>query len=404
MTLEPKLTKELRALREDPRLAKLRCHVPPLSLVRILGVERNEVTHTTALAYLLDPISHRNAKTVMDTLLREISDRPGLDADIANALHSVAEGPWKRVVVHREHLFIDVVVEFASANGRFVLGIENKIDAGEQSEQLSRYQAALERAYPGRMIVLAFLTPTGRAPTTARQADTVPVVSLGYEAVLSAVRNAREQAASRSRDERALLEFEDHLREEILGEPREVEAKNMARELWRTHGRALRLVMENRPRFSDIRQECVRLLSERYPDAHFQYYPERRADLREVKMYPASWHERGLPFTFMLETNGPDGRLRARTLVWQESYKQHGGSLASWARQVNASGELLVDDHFTRVRNWNWHKVFAEEDFPEEAVIEKELEENAFDARTARAAFDAVVEHVELLRPYVESD
>ena len=162
----------------------------------------------------------------------------------------------------------------------------------------------------------------------------------------------------------------------------------------------MRFAVEHRPRLSDVREEYVRLLSVRYPDTYFEYYPGGRANLREIKMNLRSWDERGFPFTFMLETNGRDGEPRVRTLIWRESYEEHADSLAAWARRANAAlGEPIVDEEFPRIRRWDWHKIFREEDYPEKAG----LEEDAFDAETARAAFDAVVEFVELLRPRVEN-
>jgi PD-(D/E)XK nuclease superfamily len=43
------------------------------------------------------------------------------------------------VTVHREFFFIGVV-EITTAQDAAVIGIENKIDAGEQPQQIARYQ------------------------------------------------------------------------------------------------------------------------------------------------------------------------------------------------------------------------------------------------------------------------
>jgi hypothetical protein len=336
----------LRALGEDPRLRELGTYVPPLSLVRAFGVERNEVAHSRVLARLLDPGRHRQAGAALRSLLRATAEGADLDEETADVLRAVAEAPWTRVAVHRERMHIDVIVEISSARGTVVLGIENKIDAGERPEQLARYQAALARAYPGWTAVLAFLTPTGRDPTTALEGTAVPVVALDYGAFLSAAGEARRRAASGSRDERALLEFEDHLREAILREPGEDDARALARGLWREHGRALRFVAENRPRLSDIRDEYVSLLVSRYPDARFDYYPGRGANVREIKMNLRSWDERGFPFTFMLETNGEDGKPRVRALIWRESYQERSDALAAWAFRTNDMEGLAIEGSF----------------------------------------------------------
>ena len=386
----------LHALEADPRFGKLNDYVPPLSLVRAFGVARDEVAHSRVLARLLDPRRHGGAGFVLAALLREMAARPGVAEPLAEKLRTAAEGPFERVVVHRERLLIDVVVEIDSPRGDLVVGIENKINAGEQPEQIARYQATLSRAYPGRVTVVVFLTPTGRGPTTALADGPVPCVTLGYDAVLRAIGEARGRAESGGRDERGLMELEAHLREDILGEAGEEKA--LARGLWRTHGRALRLAMEHRPRLNDIRDEYVALLDERFEDANFVFYPEKRGDLSEIKMRLDSWHDKGFPFTFMLHTkNGR--RPHARVLIWQQWYEKRARSLASWARRVNASlEEPLIDDRFPRLPGWDWHKVLLEEDHPPDAA----LEEDAFDSETVRAGVDAVAALVELLRPHVE--
>ena len=395
----PTTPAEIEALRDDPRLAKLGRYVSPLSLLSAFGIERNEVAHSRALARLLDPGRHRQAGAALGLLLREVAGRPGLGGRTVGALRAAADGPRTRVAVHTERMLIDVVVEISFASQTVVLGVENKIDAGEGTEQLARYQDALARAYPGWTAVLAFLTPTGREPTTADPCAPVPVVALGWDAVLRAAGEARELAPPGSRDGRALSEFEDHVREDILGEGGDGDAKALARGLWREHGRALRFALENRPRLADIREEYVGLLSSRYPDAGFQYYPGGRTNLREIKMTLGAFEERGFPFTFMLETNGQDGRPRVRALMWKESYRRHEDSLAAWGVRTARMEGRAIDGNFPRIAGWDWHKIFPEEDHPEHAA----LEEDAFDSETARAAFDTVIELVEELRPYVEA-
>ena len=141
----------LRALEADPRFGELNDYVPPLSLVRAFGVARDEVAHSRVLARLLDPRRHRGAVVVLGALLRELADRPSVDEHFADMLRTAAAaGLFERVAVHRERLLIDVVVEVVSPVVDLVVGIENKTDAGEQTEQIARYQAALARAYPGR--------------------------------------------------------------------------------------------------------------------------------------------------------------------------------------------------------------------------------------------------------------
>jgi hypothetical protein len=156
---------------------------------------------------------------MLGILLREITDRLQPGGYVGGRLQMIAEAPWERVTVYREFVLIDVVVEILSAQGVAVIGIENKIDAAEQPLQISRYQQALLRAFPGPTAVVAFLTPTGLEPTTARSESAVPAVAIGYDRVLRGVQEARREARSGRRDERVLSQVAAHLEENILGDP-----------------------------------------------------------------------------------------------------------------------------------------------------------------------------------------
>lgn len=68
--------------------------------------------------------------------------------------------------------------------------------------------------------------------------------------------------------------------------------------------------------------------------------------------------------------------------------------------ELSASDPTLVDEEFTKLRNWwGWRRVFLEEDHPPEAV----LIEQAFDEATAKAAVEAVVSLYEKLQPYIRT-
>lgn len=128
-------------------------------------------------------------------------------------------------------------------------------------------------------------------------------------------------------------------------------------------------------------------------DAYFYYYPEKRGDLREIKMGLSSFDDNGLPFTFMLRVDD-EGRPNVRVLIWRDSYRSHARSLAAWAQRVNISAGTMIDEGFTPLAGWReWHRVFLEEDYPTGDMIDQQ----AFDEDTAEAAADAVSALVEQL-------
>lgn len=386
----------LEALARDPRLERLKAPLSSLSLFRACGIEGNEVLHSRLLATLLDPRHHSGAEAMLRDLLVKVIDEGDLEPEFERRLGEVAREPWRDVVVRVEHHFIDVVVEISLKGRAVVVGIENKIYAGEQERQIARYQEALTRVYPGWEDVIVFLTPSGREPDTADPANPVPVIAASYGVILEVVEAARLRSQNGSRDERVLTEVADHLREDIVGDP---EVKAIVRELWKDHRRAMSLAVRYQPRMSDIRDLYVSMLKERFgEDIEVSYYSGRGVGLREIKMDLTEWFDRSFPFTFMLHVR-EGGRPRVRVLIWRNSYREHVDSLQDWARRVNASEGPIIDEGFTPISDWRvWHRVFREEDHPESALVGGEI----FDEETAAAAVEAVSVLVERLRPHVE--
>lgn len=160
---------------------------------------------------------------------------------------------------------------------------------------------------------MGFLTPTGRAPTSAAGSSTVPTVALSYEWLAQVLSEARRTTLTgrqggnvdRERDGRVLLELEEHVRREILGEGK-AGPEDHVRELWREYGRALRLAMKHRPRLADIREEYLAELEAQFPgDASVELWG-KGCDLREIKMNLRSWDEAGFSFTLMLRAWGSE--------------------------------------------------------------------------------------------------
>ena len=242
MSLETDI-EALHRLRSDPRLADLKDYVPPMSLFRIFGMARDELAHSRMIASLIEPRRHRNYEQILRALLHDVSHRL-VQAEFpeADIVHKVAEATLDRVAVRRELYRIDIVVEVDSPAGEIVLGIENKIDAAEQPDQLARYQRALLRAYPDRTAVMVFLCPVVREPVTASHNSDVPVVPIGYRSVMNAIKSALDVTEPNSRDWWALAEIVRHLEEDILSSMNDLDLHRMVGQLWKDHGRALNLV------------------------------------------------------------------------------------------------------------------------------------------------------------------
>lgn len=167
-----RLAKDIPALQERRRRherAQELKFAPHYNIFRVLPIERREtVLHSPMLAHLLDPTASHGQGCLFLRAFFEVAH--------ANARLSAPSGPlepgeWSvRSEVYIGNGSIDLLIDCLEQ--KYILVIENKIDALEQETQLSRYYRWMEenRAdYSTRQLV--FLTPTGResdAGPTAR--------------------------------------------------------------------------------------------------------------------------------------------------------------------------------------------------------------------------------------------
>jgi hypothetical protein len=379
----------LTRLQADNQFKKVGAHVPPLQLLDALGVARDEVAHSRLLATLLDPQVHAGAASVLRTLLRRVARRTETPRRVSAWIRRLPKG-WSGITVQRELYRVDVIADIPGPDG-LVVGIENKIDAGEGEEQLYRYQSFLRDRFPGRRALMLFLTPHGQLPLTARKKHKVPCLPISYGDVLASIEAA--QKVANKRDSATLELVATHLREEIMGEPNPI--RDAVRVLWRKHADALRLIVEHRPQLKDIREAYMDGIRRRLgADAvEFRDYPEKRGELREIKFWCNDWPT---PLVFMLRED--DGQLSTRVFVWRNDYNDAPKRLKKWAAKTNAKRQGLIDEDFNPVLQMSaWRRVFVEEDWPTSAI----LPVCNSDEETAQVAVAQTLRLVKRLRPYV---
>lgn len=65
-----------------------------------------------------------------------------------------------------------------------IIGIENKVESGEQIKQISDYQKSLTKTFPNKPILIFFLTPDGRQPKTSLSNKDCPCISYSYRSII----------------------------------------------------------------------------------------------------------------------------------------------------------------------------------------------------------------------------
>lgn len=141
------------------------------NVFKALGVTRKEVIQSRFLAYLLSPKEyHYQGAKFLNAFLALIDP-------IDPKLERIPAEKYGRIRVSTEHSAgedsagkdlgrMDIVIDYRP---EWLIVIENKIDAGEGDEQLSRYQKWLEKQDKVGQKNLIFLTPTGHEAVSAER-------------------------------------------------------------------------------------------------------------------------------------------------------------------------------------------------------------------------------------------
>ena len=144
------------------------------NVLEVLGVESDELSHSSFLAYLLRPSSKHDQGP---RFLRSFLEWPRIN-------HDAATPELKNAKVYTEYYAsefgrLDIVIFLH--DGTFIV-IENKVWATERPDQISDYQKWAEEMTRGKAdgSRVIFLTPDGRNPESVNSASTIAVSCLSY--------------------------------------------------------------------------------------------------------------------------------------------------------------------------------------------------------------------------------
>jgi hypothetical protein len=223
---------------ENADLQELEQLLDPFNIFEAIGVVRQELRHSDFLAFLLDPQQNHGlgdlfARRLLQRILRapHIAAVPitPLDLDLLRLDEAEVRREWQNIDI----LLLD-------ESRRLAVIIENKIDSGEQGNQLCRYWATVQQHFPGFGIIGIFLTPEGQLPSDERY------IPASYQLIRQLIEDlAQNQMVQVGPDVRLLMShYAQMLRRNIVDEP---EIAGLCRRIYQKHRRALDLIYEYRP-------------------------------------------------------------------------------------------------------------------------------------------------------------
>lgn len=210
------------------------------NLFDILKITRAEIRHSNMLSWLLNPNeNHGLNDNIIRGCIQYVVTSFSDDVDVLDTLLM----NFHDFIIQREWRHIDLLA--ISAEEKFILCIENKIDSGEHDNQLSRYRYTLDETYPDYKKMYIFLSPDG-----SESSELEYWCSMGYQDLLDIVENARRKVKLLPYAELLIDNYVEAIRRDIVGDEK---LTQICAEIYARHQRALDLIFENKPdRASDI--------------------------------------------------------------------------------------------------------------------------------------------------------
>jgi len=275
-------------------LERLEALLDRFNIFEAVGLVRQEIRHSSFLAFLLDPqASHGLGDAFAKRLLQEAI----MSAPDASALVTPIElSLWDlgQMEVRREWQHIDIFL--LDERNRLAVIIENKIDTNEHDDQLQRYHEAVKQQYPGYRTIGLYLTPAGDEPSHENY------LPLGYGLVCEVLDSLAQSRASVSNTDLQVLvtHYTQMLRRHIVGDS---EIARLCQQIYYKHKRALDLIYEHRPDLQEEIKSVIEGLIEESSDFEFR----TSSGKSKIKFGVRDWYVPALHWMVWFEVwNYPD--------------------------------------------------------------------------------------------------
>ncbi|WP_159450427.1 PDDEXK-like family protein [Bradyrhizobium mercantei] len=281
--VSPAIDEEQRllALISDLELFAAQSDRSSLNIFELVGLDRQEIKHSRFLKFLLTPAErHGLGDAFLKEFIAKVFERCQSDPPIRPLAFSLAS--FEDALVQTEWRNIDILIE--SKSNRFVLAIENKIDAGEGNGQLSKYEKVIDATYPHYRCALAYLTPPDAdTPSSSRWS------SISYADVLQALTKARQSKVLAPEIQLTINHYVELIRRNIVPDDELIE---QCRQIYAKHRQALELIY----RYGDVNSfhTAASNFFKEHPEFRWSTLKPSRAAFLPASIYDAAPEMRGM--------------------------------------------------------------------------------------------------------------
>ena len=221
-----------------------------INIFEVLKIARAEIRHSNLLAWLLDPNeNHEMGSDFLYSLITDLSKHHSyefVDDDVLPVIGTddaikLLSSDLTQSQIFREWNHIDVMILLPN---KYIIAIENKVDAKESEEQLPQYKGKLNKYFPtqdGYNHIMIFLTPNGDSPSAGNEDWKIYT----YSDVVSILKDVYIAHQNHLSIEANILidNYIKILENEIMDSQ---ELKNLCNEIYTKHKQALDLIFENK--------------------------------------------------------------------------------------------------------------------------------------------------------------
>lgn len=349
----------------------------------------DEMAWSRLFAYLLDSTqNHGLGQSAFRKLIQLIPNlklfSKSIPADINTETLCVTE--WNTENSRR----VDILIKLIDSKGKIkaVVGIENKVDSGEQNDQIRDYQKSLSKAFPKIPKVLIYLTPDGRTSETADSDLNCPALSVSFDSISTVCEQIKTQTTTQGQIFLSVLK--NHIDKLTNNQKMDKEALQLIKKLYKdpAHRQAIKLISQYSPNirsvFDDIsiRLSKSKSLPFTIEKTSIDYYPKTSSNPHEFKLYIDELsdigHNKGFGPSYMLhcENANPDfgDIFTLRIALWYSDFKGKNATTRNSLRD-KVSNNFAFPNPLGTDRHWSqWICIWTGNSYKLSDLGEKDVE------------------------------
>lgn len=308
-------------------------------LITVFEELLDEMAWSRLFAYLLDSTqTHELSQKVLRLILAKNSKTINFQKLLPseNQTESVCITEWETEKGRRIDILIKLIDKFG--NVKAVIGIENKVDANEQNDQIRDYQKSLIHSFPNVPKVMFYLTLDGKFSETSDEKEECPYFTVSYINISSICSEIIQETSGQAQLFLSILK--NHIDKITNTKVMDKEAIQHIKNLYknREYREAFKLINEYSPNVKNVFQEIYN--SEKFPsESSIDYHPRTSLNPNEFKVHFDELYEvtkaTKLDPCYILkcENTNPDfeDRFTLRLAIWCPALKGK-----------NASSQLII--------------------------------------------------------------